>query len=47
MLLYFRKTEHHYDLRGDPTQHEFGGPIHTASISGSSLNRKYSLASLF
>jgi choline dehydrogenase-like flavoprotein len=43
MLPYFRKTEHHYDPQGDPTQHGFEGPIHTASISGSSPNRKYPL----
>ena len=43
MLPYFRKTEHHYDPQGDPTQHGFDGPIHTTTISGSSPNRKYPL----
>ena len=43
MLPYFRKTETHHDPQGDPTQHGFEGPIHTASISGSNSNRKYPL----
>lgn len=43
MLPYFRKTETHYDPQGDPTQHGFEGPIHTAGISGSNPNRKYPL----
>ena len=43
LLPYFRKTESHYDQQADRTQHGFDGPIHTASVSGSSPNRQYPL----
>jgi len=43
LLPYFRKTESHYDQQVDHTQHGFNGPIHTASVSGSSPNRQYPL----
>lgn len=31
LLPYFRRTEHHYDAKGDSEQHGFDGPIHTTS----------------
>ena len=43
LLPYFRKVEHHFDLNGDPEAHGFHGPIHTASVTSSSPNRKYPL----
>jgi len=42
-LPYFKKTEHHHDVDADPQEHGFGGPIHTASISGSGRGDKYPL----
>lgn len=31
LLPYFRRTENHYDAKGDKEQHGFEGPIHTTS----------------
>lgn len=41
LLPYFKRTEHHYNLHGDPEQHGFDGPIHTSSVSSS--GRQYPL----
>lgn len=38
LLPYFRMTETHYDINGDPKHHGFNGPIHSSS------GRKYPLS---
>ncbi|KAF5861703.1 hypothetical protein ETB97_012654 [Aspergillus alliaceus] len=43
LLPYFKKTETHYDANADPGSHGTGGPIHNASVSSSSPDRRYSL----
>ncbi|KAJ4380951.1 hypothetical protein N0V86_003298 [Didymella sp. IMI 355093] len=43
LLPYFKRTEKHFDLGADPSQHGYDGPMHTASVS--STGRKYPLRS--
>ena len=43
LLPYFRKIESHYDKHDDTSQHGTDGPIHTASVSSSSSQRRYPL----
>lgn len=40
-LPYFKATETHFEPKGDAAVHGMAGPIHTASVSSSSANRKY------
>lgn len=41
LLPYFRRSEKHFDPKGDPAQHGFDGPVVTASVTSS--GRKFPL----
>lgn len=38
LLLYFRRSEHHFDSGADPSQHGFDGPMYISSATSSGRN---------